>query len=267
MRTQLVVLTVVGLSVAGCGNPGSSPTDTSMGAPQSRSAPAAESSASAPVDPCTGIAGCREVAPVDVDGDGTADRVGISIYQAPPPPQVVYGDTTITMSIAVGPHVQRIDVKSSGDLPVKDGSRQPYVGAYRISRKTGADLVLHTLRGQGQAEQFAVIGWQGGQPKLVNRPPRDANAQATDVWAMGSSHGVHEWVVCADGAAVTMHKLSAPIAEGIPIPGGGIHEENAFVFDSGAWSANGSKNVADDNFSYDFDPHTQTFLCEDQAQH
>lgn len=268
MRTELLALAMVGLAVAGCGTPGSSPTTDTGQSHSLSTVPTAASSESAP-DPCAGIDGCREVATVDVDGDGALDRVGIAVAQQPPPdPQVVYGEATITVAVATsGAHVARIDVNSRGILPVTSAGPQPYVGAYRISRKAGADVVLHTQLGQGNSEQFAVIGWQGGQPVLVDRPPSDANADVTGVWYIGSSHGVHEWVTCADGAAVTMNKLSAPTAEGIPIPGGGIREENLFVFNSDTWSPNGSKNIADNNFSYDFDPHTQTFQCEDQSQH
>jgi hypothetical protein len=136
----------------------------------------------------------------------------------------------------------------------------------RWRRKDAADLVLHTQRGGGSSEQFAVIGWQAGAPASVARPPElDANFPDATVWYIGSSHGVHEWVTCADGAAVTMNKLSAPEAEGIPLPGGGIREENHFAFENAQWSPNGSENVADNNFSYDFDPHTQTFQCPDQG--
>ncbi len=266
---KLSAATLMCLALAGCGTPAPTPPVSSPTGGQPAAAPTATAAPpAAPADPCTGIGGCREVATVDVSGDGTPDRVGVSVVRRPPPdPQVVYGGATVTVSVATDSTVHRIDIDSSGILPGSDADPQPYVGAYRISRTTGADLVLHIQLGQGNSEQFAVVGWQAGQPALVGRPPADANAAPTDVWYIGSSHGVHEWVTCADGAAVTLNKLSAPTAEGIPIPGGGIREENLFVFDSGAWSPNGSKNVADDNFSYDFNPHTQTFQCTDQAQH
>jgi hypothetical protein len=217
-------------------------------------------------DPCTGIAGCTEIARVDVDGDAALDRVGITISRETPPPQVAYGEATIGVLVASGSAVNRIDVHSPGVLPGSDSAPTPYVGAYPISRKNGADLVFHTQLGGGSSEQFAVVGWSGGKPSLVIRPPvLNANYPDPAVWHIGSSHGVHEWVTCADGAAVTMNKLSAPTAEGIPIPGGGIREEDHFAFDGGQWSPTGSENVADDNFSYDFDPHTQTFHCEDKG--
>lgn len=186
--------------------------------------------------------------------------------QSPPPPQVAYGEATISVIVAVGPGLQRIDVTSPGALPGTNADPDPYVGAYRISRTTGADLVLHTRLGQGNSEQFVVIGWRGGHPELVNAPPSGISNPAPGVWYFGSSHGIHEWVTCSDGAAVTFNRLSAPTAEGIPLPGGGIREENFFSYDGLAWLPAGSKNVADDNFSYDFSPHTETFQCQDQGR-
>jgi len=140
------------------------------------------------------------------------------------------------------------------------------VGAFRISRERGADLVLHTRRGSGNAEQFVVIGWQNDSPAFVVRPPElNANYGNQSIWYMSSSHGVREWVTCADGAFVTINKLSAPEAEGVPLPGGGLREEDHFAFDGSEWKPAGSSIEPDNDFDYKFDPHTQTFLCQDQA--
>ena len=252
--------------VSGCANSGPTPDPATNSTRQPHPA-ATAAPTSAPIDPCAGTDRCREVASVDVDGDGALDRVGIGVVQSPPPPQVAYGAATVSVIIAVGPDLQRIDVTSPGVLPGTSGKPDPYVGAYLISRKTGADLVLHTQLGQGNSEQFVVIGWQSGHPELVSAPPSGIGNPAPGVWYIGSSHGVHEWVSCSDGAAVTFNRLSAPTAEGIPLPGGGIREENFFSYDGVAWSPSGSNNVADDSFSYDFAPHTDTFRCEDQARH
>lgn len=215
------------------------------------------------VDPCEDVTSCEEVASVDVDGDGSLDRVGISVTRQAAPAQVAFGEATTVVFIATGEYVERIEVRSGGAMPGLVDKPQPYVGAYRLSRTSGADLVLHTVLGQGNQEQFVVIGWADGKPLRVMRPPSGAAVQSSDVWFIGSSHGMHEWVTCAAGASLTMNVLSAPTAEGIPLPGGGIREMNHFAFEAGAWYPTGSENIADDNFSYDFDPHTQTFECED----
>lgn len=265
MHKQIVAIALVAATLAGCNTRSATGSDSGALSATSTDSTAAHVDPVA-ADPCSGVDRCLEVAHVDVDGDGTLDRVGLSIYQAPPPPQVAFGEATITVLAAVGPNVQRLDVSSPGVLPMApDGTPQPYIGAYRISRKSGADLVLHTNLGQGNAERFAVIGWQSGRLTPVPRPPEDASSPVSSTWFIGSSHGVHEWVTCTDGASVTMNKLSAPTAEGIPLPGGGIRQEDDFIFDSGSWSPNGSRNVDDSNFSYDFNPHTQTFQCEDQT--
>ncbi len=268
MHKQVMAVSLFVAALAGCSThpvPNSEPGAPGSAGPVGSVGASAEPAA---VDPCSGVDRCHEVARVDIDGDGTLDRVGVSIYQAPAPPQVVVGEATITVLAAVGPNVRRIEVSSPGVLPTaQDGSPQPFVGAYRISRKAGADLVFHTEEGHGDAERFAVIGWQDGRLARVPRPPEDASRPVSSTWFIGSSHGTHEWVTCADGASVTMNKLSAPTAEGIPLPGGGIRQEDDFIFAGGNWSPNGSRNINDENFSYDFNPHTQTFQCQDQAEH
>lgn len=261
MRIQLIAAALV-LLVSGCGE--------EAGAPQPdpgihRSGAASAGSALA-ADPCAGIADCTEIAKADVDGDGVLDRVGITISRQAPPPQVVVGKATIGVVIATGSRVARLDVQSPGMLPGSTSAPTPFVGAYRISREDGADLVFHTQLGQGNSEQFVVIGWSSGQPAPVSRPPElNANYPDAAVWYIASSHGVHEWVTCGDGAAVTLNKLSAPTAEGMPIPGGGIREENHFAYAANEWTPTGSENIADSDFSYDFDPHTQTFQCQDRV--
>ena len=261
VRTHLLAIALTGFAICACSSQAATSTYSTNGA--------APMSTITSTDPCTGIDGCREVATVDVDGDGALDRVGVATtQQLPPSHNVAVGEATVTVAVAVQSTVSRIDVNSPGLLPGFDSFPQPYVGAYRISRTNGADLVLHTKMGQGAPEQFAVIGWKDRRPILVDRPPAEADdSRSASVWYIGSSHGIREWVTCSDGAAVTMNRLSAAVAEGLPVPGGGIREENLFVFEGDSWLPNGSRNIADNNFSYDYDPHTQTFQCEDQALH
>jgi hypothetical protein len=260
MRRIAAVVAASTIAVAGCGHTSGS-TDATDAATTPRTSTAA--------DPCaTAGPGCRQVAVVDVDGDGAPDRVGVAVTVEPPEPQIAYGDATVHVFIASGANVSSIDVHSPGVLPgIDDNDPKPYVGAYRISRTQGADLALHTQLGGGSSEQFVVIGWNGGRPALVPRPPQlSANYPDPAIWYIGSSHGVHEWITCGGGAAVTLIRQSAPSSEGIPLPGGGIRESNHFTFVNGEWSPNGSENKADNDFSYNFDPNTETFACDDQAR-
>jgi hypothetical protein len=258
-RTTTATVAALALLASGCAGAKTAPAGGS-GAGQATSSVGVVAAAPA-TDPCAGIADCTEVARVDADGDGNPDRVGVTVLRAP-------GDSGVTVSvlIATGSTVKRIDVQSPGALPGNQAQPQPYVGAYRISRTTGSDLVLHTELGQGNAEQFVVIGWTAGNPTLVASPPDSMTNQSDPgVWYTSSSHGVQDSVTCTDGAAITMNKLSAAVEEGMPVPGGGIRQQDHFTFDGSQWQPNGSENVADSSFSYNFDPQTQTFRCQDQA--
>jgi hypothetical protein len=119
--------------------------------------------------------------------------------------------------------------------------------------------------GHGNTDEFAVIGWDGAGLVRVPRPPEaSANYPDPNVWYMMESHGTQQWVTCPGGGTITLDTLSAPTAEGIPLPGGGIRQSDKWSFVDGRWSPSGSENVSDDDFSYDFDPHVETFKCEDQ---
>jgi hypothetical protein len=257
-RLAVLLLAIIGV-VAGCTS-GSDNSGPSSGGSVARTVDSGSpSTAVAVADPCDGAgAGCAQVAEADVDGDGAVDRVGIIVDRP---------TAAITVRAAAASGVSEIRLGIDGQQPSGGSPAGVFVGAYRISRTSGADVVLHTQVGQGNADQFAVIGFGGGNLVRVPRPPAlSANYPDPDVWYIGTSHGVHEWVTCDQGASVTMSILSAPTAEGIPLPGGGIRESNHFAFNSGTWTPTGSENVADANFSYDFDPHTQTFQCEDQRR-
>lgn len=220
------------------------------------------------VDPCAGVAGCVAVANVDVDGDGVRDSVGIAVTRVAPPPQVALGKATITLRVSHAGQVATRQVDSPGALPGSGAPTDVYVGAYKISRTTGADLVLHTQLGQGSPEQFVVIGWDGAGLSVVPAPPTGTSVTnpKSGVWLFASSHGARDTTSCANGASITVQRLSAASMEGEPIPGGGLRESNHFAFVDGHWDPTGSENVPDSSFSYNFDPHTQTFDCADQGK-
>lgn len=276
MRVARVALAIGGLVLAGCsaapaGPPASEAAPTSTAATTSAPTTSVATTTAAPrpaVDPCAGVTGCVRVASVDVDGDGARDNVGITVTRDAPPPQVAFGKATITVLVSHDGAVVTTQVDSPGVLAGDGGLRDAYVGAYKISRDSGADLVLHTQLGGGSAEQFVVVGWDGAGLAVVPAPPAGMSVTnpKVGVWLLASSHGSRDTVSCGVGAGVTVQRLSAASQEGEPIPGGGVRESNHFAFVDGQWEPTGSENVPDTTFSYDFDPNTQTFDCADQGR-
>lgn len=211
------------------------------------------------VDPCKAVAGCTEVAPVDVTGNGDLDRVGYAISDASD------GGKLIEVDIAHGQTVGTTTLHSPGVLPTVNDKPSPYVGAYRISRKAGADLVFHTEVGGGASEQFVVLQWVDGHMVYVESPPPAATASTNVTWYMQSSEGGHAWVTCGEGASITYHHQYAPTNEGTPQPGAGTRKDDEYTFDTNRWVLGESKQVPDPKYSYTINPHTETFRCQDQS--
>lgn len=217
--------------------------------------------AAAAPDPCEGAVGeCAQVAQADVDGDGSLDRVAVAVSK--------HEDSGATVEVRVGRagSVDEISFEAPVMLQPGDGAPADYfVGAYKLSRTTGADVVVHLVPGRGNADQFGVVAWSGGELEVVPQPPRQQAGAQPDPegrWLFQSSHGVVESVKCSpSGGAITVQRLSAATAEGVEIPGGGLREDNRFEFRDSDWFPTGSDNVPDTSFSYTFDAHTQTFDC------
>jgi hypothetical protein len=253
------------MAVAGCsGHMTSAPATTGSGGGSTASGGAAQVA-----DPCAGgPAGCVALGTVDVDGDGALDAVGVTVGQQPPPdPNLAYGPATITVRVATASGVHEIRVDNpDGNLP-SGSPADVLTGAYPISRPVGADLVLHTAAGHGDSDKFVVIGWGGGDLVRVPRPPQSAaNFPDPNIWYMQESHGTQEWVTCPGNGSITLVTKSAPSAEGIPLPGGGIRQSDKWSFAAGQWTPAGSENIADNEFSYDFDASVDTFKCDDQRK-
>ncbi|GAC83351.1 hypothetical protein GP2_011_00780 [Gordonia paraffinivorans NBRC 108238] len=136
-----------------------------------------------------------------------------------------------------------------------------------MSRAQGADLVLHLVPGQGNAEQFAVISWDGSELVALPQPPSAdrTGAQEPGVWYLGSSHGRQDSVACRTPGEIAMVRLTAATSEGVPVPGGGRREENFFTFSGDSWQPAGSDNQADTSFSYSWNAHENAFRCDDQG--
>lgn len=210
-------------------------------------------------DPCTGILGCTEVAQVDVTGDGDLDRVGYAISGASD------GGKLIQVEIAHGQSVDAMTLASPGVVPTVNDKPSPYVGAFRISRKSVADLVFHTQVGAGSSEQFVVLQWVDGHAVYVESPPPATNGSNNVTWYMQSSEGGHDWVSCGDGASITYHHQYAPTSEGMSQPGGGTRKDDEYTFDTNRWVLGESKQIPDPRYSYTLNPHTDTFRCQDQS--
>lgn len=248
--------------IAGCsggeaGGPVSSSGGSAAGPPKAATA-----------DACVGAAaGCATVGRVDVDGDGGLDSVGVIVNREPPSsPNVVNGPANVVVRVATAAGTQEMRVDSAtGALPGDGTAQDVFSGAFLISRPKGADLVLHTTYGAGSADEFAVIGWNGGQLVRVPPPPvAKTTFPNPDSWGLMESHGRLAWVTCDGDASITVVTQSAPTAEGMPLPGGGIRESDHWKFENGAWAPMGSENAADDSDPYAPNGKPAIFRCEDQ---
>lgn len=246
--------------LAGCGS-----AEKEAGLRGGQSVPPA--SAVTVADPCAaGPAGCEELGTVDVDGDGIADRVGVATQWLTPDQHEV-GEVLTTVRVATTSGIRQREVKGTLIFGDQSGPRDLLIGAYPISRSQGADLVLHTARGQGGPDEFVVLGWSGNdlvpvpQPAIAESYPSD-----TGVWHLSESHGRQHWVSCSSGGSITLTSKAAGESTGGTLPGGGIIETDHWTFVDGAWSPAGSENAASDEFTYDFNAHKDAFKCEDQLQ-
>ncbi|GAA1481504.1 hypothetical protein GCM10009624_19440 [Gordonia sinesedis] len=267
ITVRILVITsavAVGLAtLSGCSEPGAPSGESGAQAAESGAqaagpnAPAASATTSArPIDPCAGVAGeCVYVADADVDGDGNADQIGIARQ----------GATTTTI-VGINGTPYKLDQTTTMTNAYSD-PRDIYRGAFLLSRAVGSDIAVHLVPGEGNAEQFAVISWDG--KKLVTLPqPQTADrtgAQVPGIWYLGSSHGRQDFIACRQPGEIAVVRLTAATSEGQPVPGGGRREENFYTFAGNAWQPAGSNNVADSSFSYNWNAHEGAFQCDNQG--
>lgn len=268
-RFALVAVTCTVALLAGCG---SNDATTTSGRPVADTANATDAHGptsagqqpAADVDPCADASGtCSVVRIVDVDGDGTDDKVAIA-YSADQPsdPQVAFGMSHITTIAVINGTEHRVTQNVTGAAYTDPADI--FRGAFAMSRAQGADIALHLVRGQGNAEQFAVISWDGSKLVALPQPPNPTQqytSRTPGIWYLGSSHGKQGSIACKQPGEIAFVDLSAAMSEGIPVPGGGRREENYFVFSGNSWQPNGSDNSADSSFSYSWNPHTSAFDC------
>lgn len=263
MRASMSVRALVGataaaicLTLSGCSETGS-PSAESGAQSAGSDAPAASATAVAtPIDPCAGVPGeCVYVTDADVDGDGTPDQVGIARRD---------GVTTTIVGIKGTPY--KLD-QTTALTNAYSNPRDIYRGAFLMSRAVGSDIAIHLVPGQGNAEQFAVIGWGGTKLVAFPQPPTAdrTEIQAPGIWYLGSSHGRQDFVACRQPGEIAVVRLTAATSEGQLVSGGGRREENAYTFAGNAWQPAGSNTVADSSFSYNWNAHEKAFQCTDQG--
>ncbi|SDT10061.1 hypothetical protein SAMN04488570_3526 [Nocardioides scoriae] len=113
--------------------------------------------ASAAPGVCAGVSGCRVVRSADVDGNGTADQIGVVRKGGSGADQ---GTVTVRVRTRPGTIVKATRTLTSWSGPVWQGSAT-------LDERTGKDLVVGFTQG-AHAEFFRVLTFRGG--KLVTLP-------------------------------------------------------------------------------------------------
>lgn len=249
-----VALSTVAALLAGC---------TDDGTPKAATSPATDGAgaggtgqAPEPIDVCAQTTGtCAHVADADIDGDGQADQIGVAYG---PGVEVIVGSNGAAHRLQVTTETSGIGYTEPAEI---------YRGAFLLTRPTGADIALHLVRGGGGSERFAVVTWDGSALQRVPQPPSASRPMTgdPDIWYLGSSHGVLDFVICRAPGEIAMARLTAGVREGIEVPGGARRTDEYFTFGDGHWTAAGSGSVQDPSHSYSWDAHTGAFQCEDQG--
>lgn len=243
--------------LSACSDSGTEPPPDGLTNTSAEPMPPADAGPAKPIDVCPDTEpGCEYIADADVDGDGILDQVGIANS----------GDQ-VTAIVGINGERHEIEMQVPATNRYSDPA-EIYRGAFLMSRSVGADLALHLAPGQGNAEQFAVISWDGARLVALPQPPTAdrTGLQRPGVWYLGSSHGKRDSITCGDPGEIVVVRLTAARSEGQPIPGGGRREENSYTFVGNSWQPAGSDNQADTSFSYNWDAHQNAFQCDDQGK-
>lgn len=197
--------------VAGCGGTSES-TDAGTDSTPTTTVENVESAVErAPAgNPCDDTRGpCEVVASVYVDGDGNSDNVGIELVDSLVSVRIDTGDGVSTASVE-DKHVLRQDTTPSN----------VFVGAFRLTREQGADIVVDDRFGLGGAELFGVIGWEAGGPVVVPAPTGATYPEALPTeWAIPTER-LRMLIRCPKPGSVGGVTTEGDISYGIPTPGG-----------------------------------------------
>ncbi|WP_026919100.1 hypothetical protein [Gordonia shandongensis] len=238
----------------------------------SRSASPAARTAAAPVDPCSTASGsCMHVLDVDVTGDGRSDPVGVESAAGTESAAEI-----VTVHVGVDGGVRSVKLPATRSANAYTEPSDIFRGAFSLSRPQGADIVVHLVPGAGDADQFAVIGWEDDRPTVLGQPDRGRPAAGTPgVWYLQSSHGVQESVACrTPGEIAVVARTPAPgggtrtpgggtrtPGGGTRTPGGGTRTEVTFRYSGDAWQQITTTTVADSGFHDTWSAHEQAFDC------
>lgn len=210
------------------------------------------------VDPCAEAAGsCTYVGQADVDGDGVVNQIGVGTASGSP-----------TIWVAVDGEVSTLSGPESGNSLAFTSADDLYFGAFEFSRASGSDIVLHTVPGGGNAEQFLVATWRDGALSWLPSPPRENNFSNVDqaVWLMQSSHGATTEYACKGSGVIGFETSYAPTREGTPQPKGDTRDIQRYTFEDGAWVDGGTENVPDpDGWNMNWKAEDDAFQCSDET--
>ena len=167
-------------------------TSFSSGETSSRETPSVEASARAVAqaragtDVCAGVTGCSRVASVDVDGDGSADQVGVASRKL-----AGGGSITVRVRTATGHTLQ-----TTGRDVV--WFAKPFHAAAPLDGEPGAEIFVGDTMGANY-EQFRVITYREGRLVTLEAPPaawtKAGMSQATPRWGIDGSYSFSSGVV------------------------------------------------------------------------
>lgn len=249
------------LAVAACGTEtvAGAPEPVSAGAGASAAAGSSAAAAATAVDPCEAAsAPCTYMGQADIDGDGVLDQIGLGVGP----------DRAAILRVAVRGQVQELA------MPPQNGSlaftkvEDIYVGAFEMTRGTGADIVLYLVPEAGSADQFVVASWLGGEG-LGWLPPIPETAvlsgiAASDVWMLLTQRGETNEISCKGDGVVTFERVWAPNNQGFVQPKGDTRDIHHFTFEGGHWIAGTTQNVPD-VYQGLADARTEAFQCSDET--
>lgn len=120
--------------------------------------------AAAAADPgvCDGVAGCRVVASVDVNGDGRRDDIGVAGRGSA-------ASKTVVVRVRVGPNRDDANRIVATRVPAPSWSGSPWQGASAIDGRPGAELVVGYTQGAHTAF-YRSLTWRAGRLVTLGAP-------------------------------------------------------------------------------------------------
>jgi hypothetical protein len=114
---------------------------------------AAKSTPVPPADPCEGLANCRTVATVDVNGDAARDDVVLAQRA---------GGFTLRVQTSTG-------TRSTVSLATRQWKGDPWQGAASLDTRPGRDLMVGRVI-EGSTRKFTALTWRGSRLVVLDAP-------------------------------------------------------------------------------------------------